>query len=321
MQSTALRPSGRVSRSWQLVPARNPDSWDALTQGPADRVILDIEDGILPDERPSARRDVRDWLGDRGSAWVRISPGGTNDFFADLECLQGLPGLEGVMLAKTESADAVAEVHNVLDVEVIPLIESGLGVERAEPIAGAAGVLRLAFGIGDFRRDTGAGAGDLPLLYARSRLVSASAAHGLPGAIDGPLPPGDAGERDSGIAHVVDLGMTGKLVLKSEHLDVVNNGFSPSAEQLTWAHELLNTEDAAERDGSYAPDQPSRCPDGQSERAESRRALRHSRGRRRTVEALDIRSVSVPRRGSLRHAQAWQPIYEMVAGRTRALRS
>ena len=53
-------------------------------------------------------------------------------------------------------------------------------------IASARGAFRLAFGSGDYRRDTGSSATPMALAYVRSQLVIASTLGGLPGPIDGP---------------------------------------------------------------------------------------------------------------------------------------
>ncbi|PRC57900.1 aldolase, partial [Mycobacterium sp. ITM-2017-0098] len=61
---------------------------------------------------------------------------------------------------------------------------SALGIEAALDIARSCS--RIAFGVGDFRRDTGMSADPVVLAYPRARLVIASRAAGLPAPIDGP---------------------------------------------------------------------------------------------------------------------------------------
>jgi citrate lyase subunit beta/citryl-CoA lyase len=92
------------------------------------------------------------------------------------------------MLAKSETEREVGDTFHRLGaaVPVIPLIESAVGVESATEIARADGSFRLAFGSGDYRRDTGTGNDNLAMAYPRSRLVVASRIGNLPGPIDGP---------------------------------------------------------------------------------------------------------------------------------------
>ncbi|CAG7598914.1 hypothetical protein E143388_04713 [Rhodococcus opacus] len=73
------------------------------------------------------------------------------------------------MLAKCESAEHVTETAARLPARtpVMALVESALGIERAYDIASAQPTSRLAFGSGDFRRDTGAADLAPALSYAR----------------------------------------------------------------------------------------------------------------------------------------------------------
>ena len=176
-----------IARSWLLVNAIKTDLFDPADQSDADQIILDIEDAVDPKLKPSARDGVAIWLQDK-SAWVRINDRSTPFWSDDVDVLKGLPGLVGVVLAKTESADHVTETFDRLGgtTPVLALIESALGIEEAATIARARGVLRLAFGSGDYRRDTGASSDDLAMAYPRSRLVIASRIGDLPGPIDGP---------------------------------------------------------------------------------------------------------------------------------------
>jgi citrate lyase subunit beta/citryl-CoA lyase len=146
-----------IARSWLLVNAMKTELFDQSAVSRADSIILDIEDAVDPSQKDVARENIVNWLSGGGRAWVRINDA-TSPFWADdLAGLRGTPGLLGVMLAKTESADQVTESFHRMDgkTPVIPLVESALGIEEANHIAKAQGAFRLAFGSGDFRRDTG----------------------------------------------------------------------------------------------------------------------------------------------------------------------
>ncbi|BAS10321.1 malyl-CoA lyase [Arthrobacter sp. Hiyo4] len=187
-----LRPKrnipAEIARSWLLVNAMKTDLFDQSAVSRADSIILDIEDAVDPSQKDEARGHVIDWLSGGGQAWVRINDA-TSPFWADdLAGMRGTPGLLGVMLAKTESADQVTESFHRMDgkTPVIPLVESALGIEEANNIAKAQGAFRLAFGSGDFRRDTGMAATAEAMAYPRAKLVVASRVGNLPGPIDGP---------------------------------------------------------------------------------------------------------------------------------------
>jgi citrate lyase subunit beta / citryl-CoA lyase len=246
-----------IARSWLLVNATKTDLFDQADQSDADQIILDIEDAVDPKLKPSARGDVATWLQNK-SAWVRINDRSTPFWSDDVDLLKGLPGLVGVVLAKTESADHVTETFDRLGgtTPVLALIESALGIEEAPTIARARGVLRLAFGSGDYRRDTGASSDDLAMAYPRSRLVVASRIGDLPGPIDGPTVSNSHRVLREQSAVTVSLGLTGKLCLDPEQPPVINEALSPTPSDAAWAENFLADFEArgrVVRDGSDLP--------------------------------------------------------------------
>ncbi|MFC7572108.1 HpcH/HpaI aldolase/citrate lyase family protein [Klenkia terrae] len=159
-----------ISRSWLLVNgARDHAEFDSALASRADQVILDIEDAVDPKAKPQARASVVEYLGTarERSAWVRINDHSTPFWADDVAALAGLPGLAGVMLAKTEDGSHVTETFDRLGgaTRVLALVESALGIEESVRIASARGAFRLAFGSGDYRRDTGTAADDLAMAY------------------------------------------------------------------------------------------------------------------------------------------------------------
>ncbi|MEV4737548.1 aldolase/citrate lyase family protein [Microbacterium sp. LWO14-1.2] len=255
LDSTSL--GSDLARSWLLVSARDTGRFQVAAEGDADEIVLDIEDAVDESFKDDARQDVASWLSDN-SAWVRINNHESPFWADDVAELKGFRGLRGVVLAKVESATAVTETFIGLGGEtpVIALIESALGIEEAVGIARAEGAARLAFGSGDYRRDTGASADDLAMAYPRSRLVIASRIGGLPGPIDGPtVTPGHAPLREQSAVGVA-LGMTGKLCLSDAQPTVVNEAFSPSRSDVIWARDFLADFDdrgGVVRDGSDLP--------------------------------------------------------------------
>ncbi|EPR75294.1 Citrate lyase beta chain [Leifsonia rubra CMS 76R] len=262
-ESTTDRPtthdvSAEIARSWLLVAATRPEEFDRAERSRADQIILDIEDAVDPRLKSSARDAVVSWLSHGGSGWVRINDR-TSDFWSDdVDALAGLPGLRGVMLAKAEAAAHVSETFDRLKgaTPVIALVESALGIEEAASIARARGAYRLAFGSGDYRRDTGTSADDLAMAYPRSRLVIASRVGNLPGPIDGPtVGTNHPVLREQG-GMAVALGMTGKLCLDIEQLPIINEVISPTRSDVAWAREFLEDFEARGRvirDGSDLP--------------------------------------------------------------------
>ena len=246
-----------LARSWLLVNGARTDLFDIADQSDADQIVLDIEDAVDPQLKPSALLDVARWMQTKW-AWVRINDRSTSFWSDDVDQLKGVPGLAGVMLAKTESADQVTETFDRLGgtTPVLALIESALGIEEATSIARARGVIRLAFGSGDYRRDTGASADDLAMAYPRSRLVIASRIGHLPGPIDGPTVSNSHRVVRDQSAVTVSLGLTGKLCLDVEQPPVINEALSPTPSDAAWARNFIADFEArgrVVRDGSDLP--------------------------------------------------------------------
>ena len=235
-----------LARSWLLVNGAHADRFEAAERSRADIVVLDIEDAVAPKDKAAARENVVRWLGRDNTDWVRINGFGTPWWADDLAALAG-SRVGGVMLAMVESVDHITETAKRLPgVPIVALVETARGLERVTEIAAAKGTFRLAFGIGDFRRDTGLGEDPTTLAYARSRFTIAARAANLPSAIDGPTIGSNALKLIEATAVSVEFGMTGKICLSPEQCAVVNEGLSPSQDEIGWAKEFFAE---FERDG------------------------------------------------------------------------
>ena len=165
-----------LARSWLLVNGAQYDRFAPAVHSRADIVVLDIEDAVAPKDKDAARDHVSRWLGEGNTDWVRVNGFGTRWWADDLDMLANT-NVGGVMLAMVESVDHVIETAKKLpDVPIVALVETARGLERITEIAATKGTFRLAFGIGDFRRDTGFGDNPATLAYARSRFTIAAKA-------------------------------------------------------------------------------------------------------------------------------------------------
>jgi citrate lyase beta subunit len=228
-------------------------------------VIIDLEDAVSPADKAGARdAAARHVSGHR--ALVRVNAAGTPWHRDDLAALADAENLAGVVLPKTESAEQIAAVTAALGprTPIFALLESARGVRDADLIAQAPGVARLLFGNLDFCLDAGIPHGDgngQALLLARSTLVLASRAAGLPGPVDGVQP-----DIDDDAATLADaqraasLGFSGKLCLHPRQVAVVHRAFAPSADELRWALRVIEvaagSEGAAVRVDGEMVDKP-----------------------------------------------------------------
>lgn len=228
-----------LARSWLLVNGAQYERFAPAVQSRADIVVLDIEDAVAPKDKAVARDNVVHWLNEGNTDWVRVNGFGTPWWADDLDAL-AKTSVGGVMLAMVESVDHVTETANRLpNVPIVALVETARGLERITAIAAAKGTFRLAFGIGDFRRDTGFGESPTTLAYARSRFTIAAKAAHLPSAIDGPTVGSSALKLIEATAVSVEFGMTGKICLTPEQCATVNEGLSPSPNEIAWAKEFF----------------------------------------------------------------------------------
>lgn len=247
----------KLSRSWLLASAANEANFAPALASEADSVAFDIEDAVPAEDKAAARERVVDALSNGMTAWVRVNGIDTEYWADDLAALSKAPGLRGVILAMTEKPEQVTYTAMRLQAgtPVLALIESAAGIENATDIACAPGTFRLAFGIGDFRRDTGASDDPMALAYARSKLVVASRVGRLPGPIDGPAVGAEGQALIDACKVTSSMGMTGKLTLNPAQTDTINKALAPSEDEITWAHDLLDAHAAGAvvGDGSYLP--------------------------------------------------------------------
>ena len=247
----------RLSRSWLLTSAISLESYKTNYESEADSVILDMEDAVPADQKEQARKNVVEALDNGMRAWVRINDINTEFWEDDLAALSKAEGLRGIVLAKTEHPHHVTRTAMMsrAGTPVIALIESAIGIVNAVDIAKAPGTFRLAFGMGDYRKDTGISNDPMALAYPRSTLVVASRVGELPGPIDGPANGLDGQELLDASRQSASMGMTGKLTLNPAQTDTINHGLAPSEEEISWAREMLEREEGGSvpKDGSYLP--------------------------------------------------------------------
>jgi citrate lyase subunit beta/citryl-CoA lyase len=237
-----------VARSWLFAPGHSERLLAKVFDAGADEVLLDLEDGVGPEFKDRARSLVSEALGSR-PAWVRINAPRTEAAEADLKAVAAQA--KGIRIPKVESATDVDWVRKRLDGRDIPLsasIESARGVLGCLDIAAAPGVVALAFGNVDFAADM-AIASDAweGALFARSQLVLVSRAAGIDAPSDGVYThfEDDEGLRAEAL-RVRAIGFSGKSAIHPRQVPIINEVFSPSAAELTWATEVVQAYEASQ---------------------------------------------------------------------------
>ncbi len=261
-------------RSMLYFPANNVRLVVKAATLPLDAVIFDLEDAVSLDDKETARTLAGDYVSlikKRGKqTFVRLNSIGTGLTKEDLKSVV-VKGLDGVILAKTESKSNVIRLAKMLDVaekrsglkpksiKIMPLIENAKGVENSSAIATATDrILALAFGAGDYYRDLGRDVTTISeeeneLLYARSRIVNTATAAGIK-AIDTPFL-GSIVDKAAFLREVklaVRLGFKGKQCVHPSQIEPINELFSPRPEDVNRAIRLVEAFDKAQQRGVAA---------------------------------------------------------------------
>jgi len=255
--------AGSNARSWLFAPGDSDRKMEKATAGTADIVILDLEDAVAEAEKPKARTMVAAFLTanakHRQRLWVRINPIQGPHGLADLVAIVGSrPG--GIMLPKSRGrADAELLDHYLTALEAAAGTERGttqvivLVTETADAMfttgnyADAPRVVALTWGAEDLADALGASSnrnedGSYGFTYqlARSLCLIGAAAAGVAAVetIHGDFRD-EAGLRKRA-AEVRRAGFRGMLAIHPAQVDVINEAFAPSAEELAGAQEIVD---------------------------------------------------------------------------------
>ncbi len=261
----------RIIRSWMFVPGHQRRMIDKAYGLKLNVAMFDLEDGVPPGEKDTARSMMGRTLARPSSGmirFVRIHPAGSGEMEADMAAVIR-PGLDGLTLTKVSCPEDVLRVCAILDareegaglqrgsVRLLATIESARGLVQAAAIAASSPrLVGLMFGAEDFAMDIGmfnvrqGEAGDF--LYARSALAIAAASEGLQAIdrvyLDIRNPTGL--ERDTRLAR--DLGFTGKALIHPAQIEVVETVFRPTDAEAEYARRVVAAFEAAGADGAGA---------------------------------------------------------------------
>lgn len=242
-------------RSYLYVPGVDERRIGKAIDGEADAVVIDLEDSVAPERKADARRIAADVISKpRGRpVFVRVNSIDSGLAEDDVAALDG-PGLTGVRVPKVDSAEQLRRVAGWLagrdqPVQIVPLIESAMGVERALEIAVAAGVTALDVGEADLRADLGVFC-DEGLLYARSRCVNAARAAGTI-AIQSVFPDlRDAAGLRTSTERGRAMGFTGRSAIHPAQVTLINEILTPSEGEQSRAREVLQAYESSRREGT-----------------------------------------------------------------------
>lgn len=255
-------------RSILESPILDEYKWAKVPGISADAVFLDMEDSVAPERKVEARTKIMKVLADPGALGDRVviprvnaldTPWGREDLIA-----LAAAGAARLAYPKIESRDELDEVRSVLQTQgvepdIFLIVESARGIVELQQLANAPNIVGLIFGPSDLAVDVGASLFDgdelfePSLYYPRSKIALTGAAYGL-ARIDmmfvADMRDLDAVRRRADFSR--KLGFTGVATFYPPHVDVINDVYRPSADEVAVAAAVVATYEEALRDGRAA---------------------------------------------------------------------
>ncbi|MES2327607.1 MAG: CoA ester lyase [Pseudomonadota bacterium] len=242
-------------RSWLFVPADSERKITKALDGEADAIIFDLEDSVAPAMKTVARDVLKSMLKRSGGPewWVRVNPLGSEFIREDLELI-GIADVHGIVLPKAEGGADITELaHRTGNIPIHAIV-----TETAASLFGllsyrqpGSPLAAMSWGAEDLSAALGASTkfdanGELAFSYrlARSLCLAGAVAAGVQ-PVDGVFADfrDDEGLKDEAEAARRE-GFTGKLAIHPAQVGVINAAFTPSAEDVAHAEEIVGAFEA-----------------------------------------------------------------------------
>ncbi|MBB3175357.1 citrate lyase subunit beta/citryl-CoA lyase [Endobacter medicaginis] len=243
-------------RSLLFVPGDRPDRMAKALDTGADALVLDLEDSVALGAKAGARVAVADFV--RHSAdlrvplFVRVNPLGGDEIAADIAALAGVP-YAALVLPKAEGRRSIEALIGLLgdatrDVRVLPIatetpaaiFELGSYREVGAHLVGLSwGAEDLPAAVGAATSRTDDGAYTAPYELARSLTLFAAHAAGVC-AIDTVYPSiRDLDGLRAYAARARRDGFTGMLAIHPTQVGIINDAFTPNADDIAKARAVV----------------------------------------------------------------------------------
>ena len=241
-----------VRRSFIFTPGLKPEMFPKAISSGADMVCIELEDGIAIKDKDEARKNTIDALKNLEvkngvELVVRVNCQRTKFGLLDLEAFisSKLP-IKALMLPKVKTPEEITFIDNLLtdcglDTDLHVIMETNEALESIYEIAHASKrIVALYFGGVDMAAELRVPNEYKNLIYARSKLVHAGASVGVD-VIDVPyldLDDMDGMKKESEL--VRDLGFTGKGSIHPKQINILNEIFTPSKEEIMKAKKIVD---------------------------------------------------------------------------------
>lgn len=254
-------------RTMLFAPGNHPRKVEKVFNAGADAVILDLEDAVAIAEKLASRAVVMAAMQQprRCLGYVRVNGMETEFCYGDISAVVK-PGVDGIILPKTECADQLKTADWLITqlerergiapgaIDLIPIIETGKGLKALGELATASTrVNRLSFGAGDFTLDMGIrwSLGEAELATARAAFVLESRAAGIEPPIDTVfIHLNEEAAFAASAENARNMGFQGKLCIHPKQIASAHEVFTPSLDEIAYAEKVVAAFDAAEAAGS-----------------------------------------------------------------------
>ncbi|MCD6482563.1 MAG: CoA ester lyase, partial [Candidatus Izimaplasma sp.] len=226
-----------MSRSYLFIPGNTPSMIQNLDVFDSDAIIIDFEDSVNAFDKDSARILIKNFLTkysyNEVDIFIRINSADSIDFYSDVNETNDLD-ITGYVLPKA-SVEAIKQLNRITNKSIIPIVESPMALLRVEDISKQKNVVALLFGAEDYTKELGIKRTleAKEILYARSIIAITANAYNID-AIDTPYTSKDD---DKGLyidtVNARNLGFTSKSSIHPNQVDIINQVFSPSLEEIT----------------------------------------------------------------------------------------
>lgn len=247
----------RPRRSVLYMPAARASALEKAKSLPADALIFDLEDAVAPDAKAAARAMATAAAGSGayGGREIAIRVNGLDTPWGHADLLAvATSGADAVVIPKVESGEAVRKADAILAAAGAPagmaiwaMIETPSGVLRAEAIAAAPRLAVLVMGTSDLAVDLGAAhtADRAPFMPSFGLTLLAGRAHGA-AVLDGVhLNLADAAEFAAHCKQAAEMGFDGKTLIHPKQVAPANAAFGQSPEAVADARRVLAAYGAA----------------------------------------------------------------------------
>lgn len=225
-----------------FVPAHSTKHVQSAIRLRPDAVILDLEDGVAQDDKPTARaglRHVQMLLIAAGiPCLLRINSDAENMIrdvaAADCESLAAVVVPKCVSLKSLDLARRHSE-------KLIALIESPAAIRNLYEIAELRSVCALMFGPEDYAVEMGVSPHAKAIEHAAALVALATSSVGKPAyGVAGSLANfSDLEKFRTEIELTRDLGFGGALAIHPNQLPVIKKAFAPTANEIAWASKVV----------------------------------------------------------------------------------